>query len=270
MQRRDFIGGATLAGLGAMLSPTFTQGAHAAEGVGDRQLIEVRRYMFPNADKAAAFDAFAKAAGVPACNRAGVKTVGVLKHDTELNKGDDNKSTDRYVIMAHDSAESLLTLNAKLGADEQFHADGKDFLNAPKSDPAYDRKSVALLLSSPCVPKIEVPTLKPGRLIQFRIYESHSLGKARAKLHMFNEGGEMKIFRDVGMNPVYHGEAIAGERMPNLNYMLSFDDDDARKAGWGGFTKDPRWNTLKNDAKYADTVSKITNIFMRPVEGSQI
>jgi len=266
IQRRDFIGGTAMAGLGAMLSPSLT---HAADS-SDLQLIDIRRFSFANADKAAAFDTFAKNAGIPACHRAGVKTVGVFKHDTQLNKGDANKSNDRYVILPHDDADSLIRINAKLTADEQFHADGKAFLDAPKKDPSYDRVEVSILLSNPCVPKIEVPTTKPGRLIQFRIYESHSLPKARAKLHMFNEGGEMKIFRDVGMDPVFFGEALAGPALPNLTYMLSFDDDAARKAGWKGFLGDPRWDALKKNDMYADTVSKIINIFMRPVDGSQI
>ena len=38
----------------------------------------------------------------------------------------------------------------------------------------------------------------------------------------------------------------------------------------GRSTQDPEWTKLKADPAYADTVSNITNLILRPAAGSQI
>jgi hypothetical protein len=49
---------------------------------------------------------------------------------------------------------------------------------------------------------------------------------------MFNEGGEIAIFRRTGLAPVFFGEALVGSKIPNLTYMLGFDDMEALEKGW--------------------------------------
>ena len=72
------------------------------------------------------------------------------------------------------------------------------------------------------------------------------------------------------MQPVFFGETLVGTKLPNLTYMLVFDDMDARKANWAKFLADPAWKKLRSDPAYKDTVSNITNIFLRPAPFSQI
>ena len=93
---------------------------------------------------------------------------------------------------------------------------------------------------------------------------------AKRKIEMFNEGGEIALFRAAGMNPVFFGESIIGSKMPNLTYMLGFDDPEAQETGWKKFLDDPEWKKLSSDPYYEDTVSNITNLMLRPAESSQI
>ena len=37
---------------------------------------------------------------------------------------------------------------------------------------------------------------------------------------MFNEGGEIRLFARLNFNAVFYGDVLAGDRMPNLMYML--------------------------------------------------
>jgi hypothetical protein len=106
--------------------------------------------------------------------------------------------------------------------------------------------------------------------LQLRIYESHNQYKAKKKVEMFNEGGEIDIFRKTGMNPVFFGETLIGTRFPNLTYMLGFDDMEAKLAAWEAFLAHPDWKECKSRPEYAETVSHITNIMLRPAPGSQI
>lgn len=84
--------------------------------------------------------------------------------------------------------------------------------------------------------------------------------------------GEIDIFRRVGPKPVFLGEAIAGTRMPNLTYLLAFNDDKARTDAWGKFGGDPDWKKLRAIPEYEDKkiVSRITNKLLTPATYSQI
>jgi len=82
---------------------------------------------------------------------------------------------------------------------------------------------------------------------------------------MFNEGGELKIFRDTGLRPVFFGETLFGQLMPNLTYMLAFSDMAEQI-----FKADERWDTLRKLEKYKDTVLNITDFILRPARCSQI
>ena len=72
------------------------------------------------------------------------------------------------------------------------------------------------------------------------------------------------------MHPVLYGETLIGPMMPNLHYMLCFEDMAQRDAGWDVFRKDPAWEKLSKDPQYADTVSNFTDIILKPAGYSQL
>ena len=94
--------------------------------------------------------------------------------------------------------------------------------------------------------------------------------RRRESVEMFEKGGELAIFRRSGMNPVFMGQSLAGAKLPNLTYMLAFDDQAAYDKGWKAFRDDPEWKKLSKDDTYKDTVSTITNLILRPATRSQI
>ena len=86
---------------------------------------------------------------------------------------------------------------------------------------------------------------------------------------MFNSG-EIQIMRDVGLAPVFYGEVLIGDDVPNLMYMTSASDQKAHDEHWAAFRTHPDWLSMKTDAKYKDTVSKNTKLFLVPAPYSQI
>ena len=247
-------------------------GALAADPPTGKQLIELRTYHFPSADKREAFERFMAEAGVAGYARAVAGPVGVFKllakDNAPLKLAAD--ANELYVLLPHKSAESFLTLERRLLADEAFQQAGKAVLGAGASAPAFSRYESSLMLGFDECPQVQAPTKAESRLLQLRIYESKSEERAKRKIHMFNEGGEIAIFRRLGMHPVFFGEALAGEKLPNLTYMLAFDDDPAMTKAWDAFRGDPQWKKLSGDESYKDTVSKITNLVLRPTAGSQV
>jgi len=268
MKRREFVTASTLGGLGL--------GASAAiGGEGEKpgkELIELRIYHFASPAKMAAFDEFLAKAAVPAINRAGVAPVGVfklLKEDNPSLKLEAD-GLDLYVLRPYKSAEQFVSVPARLGADKEFQEAGKDVLEAPKPDPAFTRYESSLMLAFDGFPKVEAAAKGAARLFQLRIYESHNEERARKKIAMFNEGGEINIFHRCGMTAVFFGQTLIGPKLPCLTYMLGFDDKAAMDKGWGAFRNDPDWKKLSADTAYKDTVSTITNLILRPASSSQI
>ena len=69
---------------------------------------------------------------------------------------------------------------------------------------------------------------------------------------------------------MFFGESIIGSKMPNLTYMVGFDDADSQKKAWDTFINHPKWKNISSDPYYKDTVSNITNLVLRPSASSQI
>jgi hypothetical protein len=81
---------------------------------------------------------------------------------------------------------------------------------------------------------------------------------------MFNEGGEVVLFKRLGFNAIFYADVISGSRMPNLMYMTSFEDKASRDAHWKTFVDDPEWKKLSSMPQYQKNVSKADIIFLRP------
>ena len=259
MKRRDFLTASALAATVPML-----QEACAADKPSEKkQYLELRHYEFASAEKRNAFEDFLAKAAIPALNRQKIEPIGVFKAEEDEPPG-------LWVLIPHKSLESVITSNTKMLADPKFTQAGGDILNCSKKDPAYKRFNSSLLLAFDKYPKVETPSKKDTRVFQLRIYEAHNAIMAKRKVEMFNEGGEIGIFRSTGLNPVFFGESIVGSIMPNLTYMVGFDDADAQKKAWDAFRKHPRWLKIKADPYYKGSVSNITNLVLRPSASSQI
>jgi hypothetical protein len=82
-------------------------------------------------------------------------------------------------------------------------------------------------------------------------------------VHMFNEGGEVDLFKRLNFNAVFYAEVIAGPNMPNLIYMTSFENMADRDAHWKSFGADPEWKKLSTDSFYQHNVSRVDITLMK-------
>ena len=85
---------------------------------------------------------------------------------------------------------------------------------------------------------------------------------------MFNEGGEIDLFKRLNFNPVFYSEVIAGSKMPNLMYMTTFENMAERDAYRKAFGDDPFWKKLSAMTEYQNNVLKIDIIFLYPADYS--
>jgi hypothetical protein len=256
MKRRDFLAAAGFAPIAGISSLAVTEA-----GDSKQQYFEFRQYHLNVGSKKDLVGDFLQNIGIPAMNRIGIGPVGVFTAMYGPN------SPTLYVLMVHKSLETVVNSASMLLADEQYRK--ANFVGTPLSEPAYVRLESSLMLAFKGLPELVVPE-KKLRIFELRTYESHSIKAAKKKIEMFNEGGEIKIFLKTGLQPVFFGETIIGPKMPNLTYMLVFEDMADRDARWRVFSGDPEWKELRGKAEYKDTVSNITDIILRPTSYSQI
>ena len=267
MRRREFLGSCAAAITSLGVAPR----AFAAGDQNARQFLELRVYQFASALKQRAFGQFLSDAGVPAFNRAGIQSVGVfqlLATDNAAMKLQEDP-TDLWVLLPHDSIESVVSLYSRLADDRELEKAGAAILNAPKSDPAYQRYQSTLLLAMEGFPRIRPPQKAADRVFELRTYESHTDKRARNKLQMFN-AGEFAIFDRAGMPGVFFGGAIIADNLPQLTYMIVHEKHEDSAKNWAAFFKDPQWKQLSGNAAYKDNVSKVIDSFLRPSAASQV
>ncbi len=208
-------------------------------------------------------DFLAKTA-VPALKRSGAGPVGafhsVIAPDSPFV----------LLLTSYPSFGAYETAIDKLAGDEEFVKGAETLYSAGLP---YIRVERSLLRGFPSFPSIEVPKAEDGktRIYELRQYESNNILSLRRKVKMFDDG-EIDLFRKVGMMPVFFGSMVAGHNMPNLVYMVGFDDMASRDKIWSAFGSSPEWKKMSSQPGVADgeVVSNITNWIVRPAPYSDI
>jgi hypothetical protein len=255
MQRRDFL--LTTAATAALASNVSAQ--PSSDG---RDVYEWRTYRAKDAAHQQQITAYIEQACLPAWKRQGLGPIGAF---TELGP---NGTPALHVLITYPSAAAFAAARTSLEQDADYQKAAAAYLAAKMADPAFERIDSTLLIAFAGAPKITPPAMKP-RVLELRTYESHSEERARKKIDMFNNG-EIPIFPKCGFENVFFGESLVGPALPNLKYMLAAPDMPANEAAWKKFIGSAEFTVMKNDPQYADTVSKITKLFLQPTPYSQI
>lgn len=267
MKRREFVKTSFAAAALAGLHQTISNAKAADTAPGDtQQVYELRMYRLKDAANQKLLDGYLENAAIPAWNRLGAKPIGAF---TEIEA---KSGPAVFVLIPHSSPSAFATTAARLPMDEDYLKAGAGYLGVEKANPVFDRIDSWLLLAFSGMPKLELPSYckdKKPRVFEMRTYESYSEAKALKKVQMFNSG-EIEVMKEVGLGPIFYGQALIGRDLPHLTYMLSGETQEAHKKHFADFVKHPTWNKLKNDPQFADTVSKITSRFLTPTSYSQI
>jgi hypothetical protein len=246
----------------------FISMALAAEKPAQRDYYEIKLYRLSTNEQVKKVDNFLQTAYLPALHRAGIAKVGVfhpIGNDTALDKR-------VYVFIPIGKLDKLNVIEDLLINDQQLTTEGESYWNTPFDAVTYIRMETILLKAFPLMPTFNVPNLtgnKTDRVYELRSYEGPTERLYRQKVKMFNEGGEISLFKRLNFNAVFYAEVQAGSHMPNLMYMTSFNNKADRDEHWKIFGADPQWVKLKDLPEYAHTVSKNEQILLNPTEFSE-
>jgi hypothetical protein len=255
----------------AALSTLMTSQAKASQSspaASPRTFLELKTWRLHNSDESQSkrVSDYLEAGLFPALTRAGAKPVAALGN---LIGPDGPYLT---TIVQYASLGAMQDVLTKLGADDA-HEKASQKLSAGSGMPFVTIES-SLLHSLAILPEPVLPAdaaTRPPRIFELRVYQNQSLTAMQKKAGMFN-GGEIGVFQRLGMKPVFIGESVVGPRMPNITYMLSFDNLDGREKLWQKFGSDPEWKTLSAPAELKDPqiVANISNTILRPLPFSPL
>ena len=258
MERRDFLQKTilTTAGVaGATLATSAAKGQQRSNEVYEFRVYHMRRNLKP-------LDNYFTNALIPALNRKGVKNVGMF---SELSKSEPAKI---YALIPYKSFADFGRIVNELRTDKEFAGAKTEYDKIPVDQAVYERYDSSLMLAFDGLQVMEVPD-KSQQLFELRIYEGYSEDAVKRKVKMFNDG-EIDIFRNVKLNPVFFGENITGKGLPCLTYMAAYKDMAARDEAWKQFLAHPEWKKMSGMEEYANTVSKIHRIFLERLPYSQV
>lgn len=234
-----------------------------------QEFYEIKIYHFKTAEQEKMIDDYLQHALLPALHKKGISKLGVFKalaNDTAADKL-------IYVFMPLQSFEELLSLPAALENDAGYNTAGSAYLNAVYNNPPYTRMESILLKAFRLAPRMQLPALTgphTERIYELRSYESPTEKFHINKVHMFNEGGEIPLFKRLEFNAVFYADVINGSHMPNLMYMTSFENMAAREAHWKTFSADAGWKKLVAMPEYQHNVSKADIVFLHAADYSDL
>ncbi|WP_231742735.1 NIPSNAP family protein [Stieleria varia] len=233
-----------------------------------KQYYEVRTYVIGDNGDKAAVDKYLGDALVPALGRQNIGPIGVF----EPSENDENKSERLIVVIPLTSADQLPAIHAALANDADYQAAAKSYLDRGPKESPYQRITSELLIGMDCMPQLTVPagTLdNKDRVYELRLYESPNERLGNLKVDMFNSG-EVPIFLDCKIQPIFIGQCVVGPQTPSLTYLTVYANEEARNQAWVDFRKHPDWKVLSKVAKYAGTVSHIDKHVLVPRPYSQM
>jgi hypothetical protein len=236
--------------------------ARAADGY----YYQLKIYHFKTDAQQTRTDNYLQNALLPALHRAGIKNVGVFKPVAT-----DTLGKRIYIFIPYKTFGQINKVDLTLAADQQYLADGKDFIDAAYNDAPYTRLETILLSAFPKMLYADVPQLtanKADRIYELRSYESATEKQNINKVKMFNDGDEVALFKRLGFNAVFYSEVVAGSHMPNLMYMITFNSMADHDRLWKAFGSDPYWKVLSAKPEYQNNVSHIDAIFLHPADYS--
>lgn len=228
---------------------------------GQNEIYELRVYELFQNSNFKDFNSYFKDYFIPALNNKGIENIGVFEAVSQ------DLPRKIFIFIPYPNIEKYQEVMVALTHDPKMQ-EASVTLN-PLGKPMFNRYDTSLYIAFDGMQKMKKPD-NNNRFFELRTYESHSEDAYQRKVDMFNEG-ELDLFAALDFGTVFFGDKIAGDRMPSMTYLLSFESIEERDTNWGQFFSHPTWEKLLNDPAYKDNCcSSITRVFLSPLNYSQL
>ncbi len=211
---------------------------------------------------------YLQASYIPFAHKNGINKIGVflpIANDTALDK-------QVYVWVPARKLTTLASLEHQFESISPLDNNKLVHLDSLSTHAPYNRIETMLSVAFKYHPAFTASTnfeKTVDNIYEFRSYESSTENLHLRKVHMFNEGGEIDLFKKLQFNALFYSRVIVGAHMPNLVYMTRFKDIAQREAHWKQFGNAPEWKKMSSLAIYANTVSKHDVVLLKAANCSE-
>jgi hypothetical protein len=216
-------------------------GGLAAGSAEKRRVFILEQYFFKNGTQPGRFEEYAAKAALPALKRyhSGPKIFLTALTASHMPHA--------AVIMGFQSLDELWSVREKITKDAELAKALESWESHPEQP--YEHFSTSLLEATDYCPEIisEAEPRKSPRIFELRTYHSPTW-RQLAALHERFAGAEIKIFHRVGVNPILYSSTVVGANMPNLTYVIPFENLAAREKAWDAFGADPEWIKVRKES----------------------
>jgi hypothetical protein len=241
---------------------SFTSIAQVNKSILDKsEFYRITVYHFTNSEQEQMLDMYLQNALLPALHKNKFQHIGVFKpiaNDTAADKK-------VYVYVPSKTMEALTNVEDLIYTHSASKKVAQPYLAAAFDKPPFARYEQILMKAFRMAVTMNLPVLKSPKaehVYELRSYESATDGLYINKVHMFNEGHEIELFKKLNFNAVFYADVLFGGRMPNLIYMTSFENMVEREAHWKAFGSSPEWKAMSSSPFYQHNVSKADIILM--------
>lgn len=104
-----------------------------------------------------------------------------------------------------------------------------------------------------------------NKILELRSYSMLNYRDLFRKIEMFVKGDEFKIFKTAGIDTHFFGETVFGKNLPELKYMVSYNNLQEREILWKLFFDDPLWIELTDNPIYQNLVDSVKSDFFEAI-----
>ncbi|MCK4561905.1 MAG: NIPSNAP family protein [Flavobacteriaceae bacterium] len=263
MKRRKFIQSTVIASAVASVLPfsnVTSQELPFIGSVSEKELYELRTYELRFGGNKKLLIDYLDRVFQPALKRIGVN------HFMIFEELDNSNPTKLRVLISYPNTSVYLSAQ-NLYSDLEYVKEAKKYNSLTPDQAIYNRYNSSLLLAFDGMPKL-IDSVKGASLFELRTYEGFSEDAVKRKIKMFNKE-EIQLFLKTNLHPVFFGEMIAGPYRPCLTYMLNFKDMEEHDSSWKDFINHPEWKVMSTKEEYANTVSNIRKVFLKPIRSER-
>lgn len=240
-----------------------------SQSKGKQDFYQLRIYHCTEMQQVEKIEAYAGKQLLPFLHKNGIKHVGIF------TPWDNDTLRDKkvFIWIPYNSLEQLKTVEKKFESIDAFGNDPLIHNDSSGAVSPYRRIEISLSSAFRFMTTYDPKTgfaRSPNNVYEYRSYESATENLHLRKVHMFNEGGEVTLFKRLGFDALFYARVIAGPRMPNLIYMTRFSNMEERNNHWKQFSADPEWKKLSAMPKYANSVSTADIILLKASQYSDL
>lgn len=150
-------------------------------------------------------------------------------------------------IYGFESLDHMWQVHTRISQNKELMKKEEEFES--RSEDTFEYMNSALLEAADYSPEIVVPSKPPEtpRVFELRVYHSPTWRQLQA-LHERFAGPEIKIFHRVGVHPILYSSTVIGPQLPNLTYLIPFENLAAREKAWNAFGADPEWVKVRKES----------------------